>query len=160
MRSGKDTLAKLLYEHYGISYISSSMAAVDFFIYDILSKKYGYKTKLECFNDRVNHRKEWYELILEWNRDDKSRLAKSIIEKFDCYVGMRDRSEFLECKKREIFDLVIWVDSSERSIDEPSTSFNIKKSDADIIIDNNRDLNSLISKMHVLGKLLKPNLLG
>ena len=113
MRHGKDTLAELLNEEFGYTFESSSQSAANIFLYDELKDKYGYKTPEECFEDRVNHRQEWYEAICEYNKDDKARLAKGILERSDCYVGMRDRDEIEECLKQGIFDLVIWVDASD-----------------------------------------------
>src|SRR5690606_30083610 len=90
MRHGKDTFAEILRDHYGLKFESSSQAAADIFIYEALKDKYGYKTSEECFEDRVNHRQEWYEMICEYNIEDRARLAKGILERADCYVGMRD----------------------------------------------------------------------
>lgn len=155
MRHGKDTVAELLKEYYDISYISSSQACLEIFIYDILKNKYGYKTPEECFNDRVNHRDEWYKLICDYNNEDKSRLAKEIIKNYNTYVGMRDPSEFKECVKQNLFNLIIWVDASERLPEENTSSFNINKKHADIIIDNNGTLEELKEKIKRIGKFLK-----
>jgi dephospho-CoA kinase len=154
-RWGKDTLAEILREHYGLKFISSSQACADIFIYDELKDKYGYKTPEECFNDRVNHRQEWYELICEYNKYDKARLAKDILKYNNTYVGMRDSSEIKECLRQGLFDLVIWVDASKRLPPEDSKSFNITTSDADIIIDNNGSLEEFKEKALRLGSLLR-----
>ena len=153
-RHGKDSLAELLNEEFGYTFESSSQSAADIFLYDALKDKYGYSTPEECFEDRVNHRQEWYEAICEYNKDDKARLAKGILERSDCYVGMRDRDEIEECLRQEIFDLVIWVDASERLPEEDASSFNIDKSCADIIIENNYDFETFRKKVIRLGKLL------
>ena len=153
-RHGKDTLAELLHEHYGLKFISSSQACADIFIYDELKDKYGYKTPEECFNDRINHRQEWYELICGFNKDDKARLAKEILKYNNTYVGMRDSDEIKECLRQNLFDLVIWVDASKRLPEEQSTSFNITKSDADIIIENNDTYEEFKEKAIRLGSLL------
>lgn len=153
-RHGKDTFAELLREYYGLTFMSSSQAASDIFLYDLLKDKYGYKTSEECFNDRVNHRDEWYLEICNYNKDNRSRLATDILQRCQCYVGMRDKEEFEECKKRGLFDLIIWVDASQRLPLEPSSSFNINRSDADIIIENNTTLDELKEKARRLGALL------
>jgi hypothetical protein len=101
-----------------------------------LKVKYGYKTSEECFEDRVNHRSEWYDMICEYNLNDKAKLAKGILEITDCYVGMRDRNEISECIN-QLFDLIVWVDASDRLPLEDSSSFNIDKACADVILDNN-----------------------
>jgi hypothetical protein len=78
---------------FGYNYKSSSLAASEIFIYDTLKDKYGYKTPEECFEDRVNHRAEWFDLICDYNKDDKARLAKEIMKSADIYVGMRSNEE-------------------------------------------------------------------
>lgn len=153
-RHGKDTLAELFEEYFGVSFLSSSQAAADIFLYDLLKDKYGYKTSEECFNDRVNHREEWYLEICNYNKDNRARLANDITKRVDCYVGMRDKAEFDECKKQSIFNLVIWVDASGRLPEEPSTSFNITKSDADIIIENNGSFEEFKEKAKKIGSVL------
>ncbi len=154
MRHGKDTFAEILNKHFGLKFQSSSQAAADIFIYDTLKPKYGYKTSEECFEDRVNHRAEWYELICMYNHLDKAKLAKSILKTSDCYVGMRDRDEIKECLRQKVFDLVIWVDADKRMPPEPTESFNIDKSCADIIIENNGTLAEFEEKVIRFGKLI------
>ena len=104
---------------------------------------------------RFNHRDEWYNLICDYNIDDKARLAKDIIKKADCYVGMRDRGEIEECMKQGLFDLIVWVDASERLPLEPADSFNIDKSCADIIIDNNGTEEQFRVRVKRLGKIFE-----
>jgi dephospho-CoA kinase len=154
MRSGKDTLAEILNEVYGLKFISSSQACADIFIYDEMKDKYGYKTPEECFLDRVNHRAEWYQMICDYNKDDRARLAKEILKYNNTYVGMRDHDEIEECRKQGLFDLIIWVDASGRLPNEDSNSFNITKDDADIIIENNESLERFRMKALNLGKFL------
>ncbi len=153
-RHGKDTLAELLQEYYGLTFLSSSQAAADIFLYDLLKDKYGYNSPEECFNDRVNHREEWYKEICNYNKDDRSRLATNILKRVECYVGMRDKEEFDECKKRGLFDLIIWVDASDRLPSEPNTSFNINKSEADIVVENNGTLDDFKEKALRIGGFL------
>lgn len=157
MRWGKDTFAEILNKNFGLTYQSSSQAAADIFIYDELKDKYGYKTPEECFEDRMNRRSEWYELICQYNLEDKARLAKDILKRTQCYVGMRDHREITECINQGIFDLIIWVDASKRLPEEPRSSFNIDISCADIIIDNNGTLEDFEKRVIRLGKALKLN---
>ena len=154
-RHGKDSLAEILQEHFGLKFISSSQACVDIFIYSELKDKYGYKTRENCFNDRINHRQEWYELICEYNKDDKARLAKEILKYNNTYVGMRDSGEIKECLKQGLFDLVIWVDASKRLPPEESNSFNITKSDADIVVENNDTFEEFKERVLRLGSFLQ-----
>lgn len=143
-RHGKDTLAELLNEYYGVSYKPSSEMANELFIFDMLKGKYGYETIEQCFQDRVNHRSEWYLMICEYNQHDKARLAKDIIARHDCYVGMRDRQEFNG--SRDLFDLIVWVDASGR-IPTESHSFNIGMDEADLVIQNNQGLDDFKRKV-------------
>lgn len=155
-RHGKDTVAELLSEYYGLKFCSSSEFVSEHYIFDKLKDKYGYKNHIECFNDRSNHRAEWYDLICEYNKNDKCRLAKAIFEVNDCYVGMRDHSEIRECKDTGLVDIVIWVDASGRLPDEPNDSFNITHEDADFIIPNNGSLDDLKERVFRIGAILYP----
>jgi dephospho-CoA kinase len=151
-RHGKDSMAEIFRDEFGMTFESSSQSASDIFLYNLLKDKYGYTTPEECYDDRMNHRKEWYEAICEYNKDDKARLAKGILESTGCYVGMRDREEIKECIKQGLFDLIVWVDASDRLPEEPATSFNIDKSCADIIIENNDTYEEFYEKVLRLGK--------
>ena len=153
-RHGKDTFAELLRDNFGLKFKSSSQSAADIFLYDKLKEQYGYTTPEECFEDRVNHRQEWYEAICDYNKDNLARLAKDILSSAGCYVGMRDRAEIKACMEQGLFDLIIWVDASERLPKEPSTSFNIDKSCADIVLENNGTLEEFITKTKRLGNIL------
>lgn len=154
MRHGKDSLAELLEEQIGLKFLSSSLAASNIFLYDALKEKYGYTTPEECFEDRMNRRPEWYTLICDYNKDDRAKLAKGILEITDCYVGMRDRGEIDECMRQGLFDLIVWVDASERLPLESKESFNIDKSCADVIIDNNGTFEQFKERVKRFGKIL------
>lgn len=153
-RHGKDTLAELFNEHFGLTFMSSSQASADFFLYNQLKDKYGYTTSEECFEDRVNHREEWYQAICDYNKDNRARLAQDILSRSDCYVGMRDKEEFKECVKQKLFDIIIWVDASKRLPLESGISFNINMSDADIIVENNGTFEEFVEKSKRIGKAL------
>ena len=153
-RHGKDTLAEILNEHFGLTFKSSSQMANEIFIFEKLRGKYGYKTLDDSFNDRINHRAEWHELIVEYNKEDPARLAKEIISVVDIYVGMRSQLELDECLKINLFDLVIWVDASERLPHESNTSIKIDKSSAHIIMLNNVTRESFVKKAIMFGKCI------
>ncbi len=153
-RHGKDTLAELFNQYFGLTFMSSSQASADFFLYNQLKDKYGYTSSEECFEDRVNHREEWYQAICNYNKDNRARLAQDILSRSNCYVGMRDKEEFKECVKRKLFDIIIWVDASKRLPLEPGTSFNINMSDADIIVENNGTFEEFVEKSKRIGKIL------
>jgi hypothetical protein len=147
-RHGKDTVAELINLHTNMKFQSSSLAAAEHVIYPKMRE--DYKSVEECFEDRGNRREEWYNLISEYNREDSSRLAKEILQHYDIYVGMRSIFE-LECS-RSLFDLIIWVDASERLPPESNASCTITKNCADVIIDNNGTLEDLDRKVRRLSR--------
>lgn len=153
-RHGKDTCAEILRDNFGLNFKSSSERAAEIFIYNELKDKYGYKDFMECYLDRMNHRAEWHDLICEYNENDKARLAKDILETNNTYVGMRSGVEIDACVEQDLFDLIIWVDASGRLPEEPSDSFNIDKSYADVIIDNNGTEEQFTKRVLKLGKLI------
>lgn len=152
-RHGKDTFAEILNEQFGYTFQSSSQSAADIFIYEELKDKYGYTNSVECFEDRVNHRTEWYNMICDYNKDDRARLAKEILKTSDCYVGMRDKEEIEACMEQELFHIIIWVDASKRKPLEDSGSFNIDMSIADFIVENNGTLENFETKVKRIGKI-------
>jgi dephospho-CoA kinase len=150
---GKDTAAEILRDVFGFNFESSSIAASKIFLYDALKEKYGYTSPEECFNDRVNHRSEWYDLICEFNKNDRARLAKEILKTSNVYVGMRNNKEIEECLKQGVFDYVIGIYNPNKPL-EPSNSFNIDLwQKSDIVISNAgtiEDLKNKLSKLNFL----------
>ncbi len=153
-RHGKDTVAEILKDVFGMTYISSSEAAAKIFLYDLLKEKYGYRNYIECFEDRINRRAEWFDAITEYNKDDRTRLARQILDTCDCYVGMRNADEIIACKQTKLVDLTVWVDASERLPQESSDSFQISKEMADIVIYNNGTLDDLRAKVFNFGNCI------
>lgn len=146
-RHGKDTLAECFAKH-GYTFQSSSEAAAEIFLFDKLKDKYGYETFEECFEDRINHRAEWFDEIKEYNSSDRARLAKKIMERSDIYVGMRSSEEIRECRRQGVFDVVIWVENKRKSEEEES-SFDIKREDADVVCTNNGTIEELQQKVDI-----------
>lgn len=146
-RHGKDTFAEML----GITFESSSQSALDIFLFDVLNDYREdiniplYETKLQAYEDRVNWRSMWHEEIARYNTPDKSKLAKGIMSRNDCYVGMRCNQEYIACMDEELFDVVFWVDASKRKPLEGSDSFNIDFDEENmILIDNNSSIEELV----------------
>ena len=75
-RHGKDTVAEYLRELFGYNFESSSQAASRIFLFDALKEKYGYESPEDCFEDRVNHRAEWHDLIVEYNKKDPDQVSQ------------------------------------------------------------------------------------
>jgi hypothetical protein len=135
----------MLEELCGFSFQSSSRVACEKFIFQDLRKKHGYGSVKECFDDRVNHRQEWFQAICDFNRADPAKLAKILLQDNDIYCGMRSLKEFQSSKG--LFDTSIWVDASERHPLEPSNSNEMTLELADLVVDNNSDLESLRRKL-------------
>lgn len=151
-RHGKDTVAEMISSLTGFKFESSSSAAARIFIFDNLKDKYGYKDFNECYEDRMERRKEWYDLICDFNKDDKSKLAKEIMKDSNIYVGMRSNEECEKCLSDKVFDLVIGVFDPRKPL-EPSTSFNIDLwSKSDIVIVNKGTLVELEKKVKLIFK--------
>lgn len=149
---GKDAAAEILSRKYGLTHKSSSVAALEVFLFDVLNEKYklGYATLEEAYLDRGNHRPVWFDEITAFNQDEPTRLARLIMEgtatteENDIYVGMRNNYEAQACLAAGIFDYIIWIDATERlGATEPSTSFNISPEIAQFWVDNNGSLGDL-----------------
>lgn len=142
-RHGKDTVCEILHDQYGLTFQSSSDAACQLFIYNLLRDAHGYSTIEECFNDRVNHRDTWYRLISEYCADDKTALARAIFANHSVYCGSRNADEFAAVKAAGLFDYCVWVDASQRHPAEPASSCSLSRADADFVLDNNGTLEEL-----------------
>lgn len=153
-RSGKDSAAEYWRDNFGMTFQSSSMAAAEIFIFDALMKKYDYATKEDCYADRMNRRDEWFDLICEYNKDDKTKLAKEILNKTGAYVGMRSKEEVQACIEQKVFDLIIWIDAEERVGKESTDSCTVSKEYADIIITNNGTELEFKEKLNKVGKII------
>ena len=155
-RHGKDSVCELLQLHYGLTFVSSSyIMAPDAFA--LLGQKYGYKDLDECHEDRDNHREEWFNLICAYNNPDASRLGKRIFASYDAYCGLRNSLELDAMRALKMYDHLIWVDASQRKPVESSSSMTVTVNDADYILDNNVDdesLNYLTEQVHELALYL------
>ena len=142
-RHGKDTVCDILREEFNYSFRSSSDFCAEKFIYAALKDKYGYTTYAQCFEDRHNHRAEWYDMIHAYCKDDFARLGREIFAENDIYCGLRNKSEFHAMKNTGVFDYAIWVDRSDHLPPEPKDSMSLEQWMADYTIDNNTTLEEL-----------------
>ena len=146
-RYGKDTVAGILADMFGYIHMSSSEAASSIFLYEALKDKYGYRTPIECFDDRVNHRKEWFDMICEYNVNNPGRLASEIMSQCNIYTGMRSKREIDACMEKGIFDLVLGVYDPRKELEDAS-SFDIDIwRDAHIIVSNSSTISDLTNKI-------------
>jgi len=154
MRHGKTTVAEIIEKEYGLTFKDSSMACAEIFIYDELKDKYGYNSFEQCYEDRKQHRDEWFQMICDFNYPDKARLGKEILNRANIYVGMRSDEELQECKKQKLFDLIIGV---HRPLfpEEPKSSFDINIwKESDIIIPNEGSKKEMRNRIKKLNNLL------
>ena len=154
-RHGKDTVAELLAERLDLKIASSSHFIAEKVTYPALKDLYGYPDVEACFEDRHNHRAEWYNLIRDYNTPDLSRLAREIFAENDVYIGMRNKEELDACNEIRLFDIVVWVDAGDRLPPEPTDSMTITASDADYLICNNGTLSELSEMVDNLISYLK-----
>lgn len=149
-RHGKDTFC----ENLGVPFKSSSMVALEEVIWPNWGKS-RYLTMKECFEDRVNYREAWFNMIKDFNEDDPTALAKRIFKSCDVYCGLRNRQELAACKEQGLVDLVIWVDGSILfGHTEDVNSNNITRYDCDVIIGNGGSLEDLVAKARRIGKFI------
>lgn len=145
---GKDTACEYLEAKYGISFASSShFACQTFLLEQMLAQGFQYETLEECFADRVNHRKYWYEAIRDYNTPDKTRLGSQLFNKHDIYCGIRDLEEFNALKAAGLVNLSIFIDASGRLEKEDAESMKLDIEDADIVITNNGTLEQFCEKL-------------
>lgn len=141
-RHGKDTVAEILRDKYGFKFTSSS----EFVGREIIWEKWGkirYPNFEAMFEDRVNWRELWMEMIRLYNTPDKTKTARTMLERgYDMYVGMRRQDEL--DASRHLFDYVIWVDRS-KHLPPETGSMDITRESAkpDFVIDNNGTLEDL-----------------
>lgn len=155
-RHGKDSLCELLSEK-GFKYTPTSDIYMDKIIWPAWSDQY--ENKEEAVVDKVNRRGEMFALISEYCKEDNARFAKDVLEVSDIYCGLRARDEFEASK--HLFDLIIWVDATERLPLESPESFELTAEDANYYFDNNFTEREMLSAfdtlMHTLHKMKAKN---
>jgi hypothetical protein len=150
-RCGKDTVAQLISEIYNYKFTSTSMILVDKVIYPAM--QHLYDNKEECYNDRVNNRHYWAELLYKYNKSNPTRFMREVFKENDIYCGLRSRRELLSAMRNNLVDISIWVDSAKR-VNKHDDAINIYPYDCDIIIDNNGDKEDLIKNLNILNGVL------
>jgi hypothetical protein len=157
-RHGKDTVAEILRDQHGFKFISSSMFCAGRVMMPFFDRfsPYGdkvagfddrtfrsYSSVEECFEDRMNFRDIWHQQIAAWNKDDRTKLSREILEVADIYVGMRALAEYEAAK--HLYDDIWWVDATGRGLPpEDKNSMNIEFNPAEMrLINNNGSLEDL-----------------
>lgn len=118
---GKDTLAELITEEYGIKFRGSSQVASELVVYPFMRK--FYPNSSACFKDRRRHRLIWYNLICQYNSYDPTRLAKAVCEGGYGYTGLRERIEVETALSEKLFTHVIWIEDPNKRKDDPTMKF-------------------------------------
>ena len=153
-RHGKDTVAQMIADKMGLRFSSSS----DFVGRKAIWPMWGrerYDSYEAMFEDRVNFRSTWGDLIEAYNTPDASRTGSEMIQEGnDMYVGMRRVREWQACMEKKVFDHVIWVDACNRLPLEPKDSMEMTREYADMFIDNNGPISNLEVAVSNLQELL------
>ncbi len=146
---GKDTVSELMAVYMDMRFESSSMAALDIFLYDRLKELgFSYADTYAAYEDRINQRELWHEEIAAYN-NPKHKLAAAIFEGGNnIYCGMRCNKELLAARQWALergFRLhVIWVCAYDRlGITESSISNKINPEMADYVLYNDHDVITL-----------------
>ena len=143
-RHGKDTVADILAKSFGLRAMSSSLWAAEKVMKPYFDSIGVYYANFdEMYADRVNHRQEWFEQIKTYNAVDGARLARSLYENHDIYVGIRNPLELEAINAERLYDYSIWVDRSKHLEPEPTTSNQMRPDMANYVLDNNGTLQEL-----------------
>ncbi|AWY09380.1 thymidylate synthase [Ruegeria phage vB_RpoP-V13] len=142
-RHGKDTVAEILRDQYGLRFKSSSEFVGEECLWDQWGKAV-YPTFEAMFEDRHNHRELWMQMISAYNTPDKTRTASTMFERgFDMYVGMRRQNELDACKAAGVFDKIIWVQRPGFPVETGSMDITPESAGMDYMIMNDGDLRCL-----------------
>lgn len=147
---GKDTVCEMLKEH-GFSYRSTSMILAE----RVIMPRLPYPSVQECFEDRKNHRAEWYDIITEYNEDDPARFIREVYQESDIYCGCRSFTELSFARKERLFDFAVWVDASERLPVESTISCTVNEMCADFRLSNNSTLTELRLRLDTMVKIFR-----
>jgi hypothetical protein len=151
-RHGKDTFCEII-ANLGYTYITSSLMAAEV-VFEAMNGKYGYSTYMDCFEDRHAHREEWFNIISNYNKYDKTRLSALIFSRYDVYAGIRNKTEFLAGQDMDLFNLSIFIDASKRLPPEDITSNEITGDMCDMVIHNNGTEEEFINRVHAIFRKL------
>jgi len=111
-RHGKDTVADMFVQFHGFRKTDASMLyARDIRQMGVIE---GYHSDRECYDDRINHRKEWFDFITDATKNEPDLYVKEVLRDGDIYVGQRNLKQYYQTK--HLFDATIWVDSSNRGL--------------------------------------------
>lgn len=133
---GKGTLSKYAKEKFGLDCMGTSQYNAER-IFNLMKDTHDYKDVEECYLNRDENRKFWFDEINNYCKVNYARVIEEILVNHDICEGVRNRIEFDCAKKKQVFDFVIWVDASERMPLENPESMELSEDDADLILRNN-----------------------
>jgi len=110
--SGKDTYAEYLSYWYGYKFVPAFKIYGPWIREQLSIIGLKYPTFNKCYEDRVNNRALWFDLISQYNKKDNSKLARNILIKSDIYPGIRSINE-LE-SSLYLFDRIIYINAKNR----------------------------------------------
>lgn len=142
-RHGKDTVCEIITSLWPFKFKSTSEFCAERVVFNALKGKYNYSTPAECFEDRHNHRAEWFSAIGNYCKHIHARLGRELFAEYDIYCGLRSAAEFHAMRNTRVFDYSIWVDRSQHLPLECSTSMTLQPWMADFVIDNNGSIENL-----------------
>jgi hypothetical protein len=149
-RSGKTTAARWLAEHTPLRYVESTSAAAAKLVCGHPSMQGRYRTLEECYADRRNHREQWRDIILDYNRPDGLRLYRDMVRENDILDGIRDPRELRACREAGLVEAVVWVRRDVPA--DPSLGFGPEV--ADYVIENDGTFPELYGRLGELARWL------
>jgi len=154
---GKDFLCEYLQFALGVSFVSSSEAAMDEVYRNSLYLQSKYSTAREAHDNRDEDRPVWFDKIVEINTPDITTLSTRIFNVCEIYCGMRNIDELNGAKSKWGSEVItVYVDASKRLESEPMRSNTILKDDCTLSISNNRSKEEFLINSHLLfAKLFK-----
>ena len=151
-RYGKTTVATLLAAILDCKTADSSIFMAGRVVMPYLADNYDlhYRSAEHAHSERGPHRAKWRDAILEYNKEDPSRLSSEIFAENRIYCGCRSAEEYMAGKeKHKAFG--IYVDSFDRlgTIEE---TFSIDRHDADAVLDNNGEWCDTVNRLMTIVK--------
>lgn len=128
-QSGKDTVAEMFVEQFGLRYKHSTSWYAKEYIYGLWAKAFPdkpYDSMTAFYNDRRNHRVFWAEAIDKMNATDAAFLYRLCLSSGeDILTGIRKKREFNAVVDAGLVDLTIWVQRFplETGIEDPTQEY-------------------------------------
>jgi len=152
-KAGKTTASKMLAEISGLRYMCSTSQALSKVVFEkMIEKGHNFESVEECWGERASHRKEWGEIIKEYNQPDGVTLYTDMSAENDIFDGIRRSEELAACSDFGLVDVVIWI---ERDAAPDDVSLTYGMDACDIIIYNNSTLEELRDKLLLLWSGMK-----